>query len=490
MFEVSGDADQFSVMLKPHPAEKTLVAYIRHVKIPTGIATSTAKEVLRHQGYLAIEADAIVSLLEARQVVARTREAYIVLVDDADALLAQLKCEVAEDLSLLERLGADPSLLSSASDGPSLPEWLARRDKLHDELLKRIRTVQQEAMALEVRLLGYIGAVRALEIPNFDMPGDFQIHLQGGARTLVATRDSLLNEFRRLRQRVNDPGQPEGEHDSEWALRWVASASSIYNALEKAMSRLEEFQTRHEGLTEWLKLVPRIRIARNACERINSTDSGPLECFETLVRQYRERFSISAWRPMLASIGFVERLSPIETQVQALLFSQWEAYLRESADLRRHYGFMLSQSTAPLLEPIHPGEGQDGLSIRFTTLYAWAMASFEAAFDHCSKDRKLGVSWRHPTNTGKPWSKHQQEVLDALAHFRQAPSFVTLRRVGDLVAAVINGMSNQGQAGSITAIIGIYDSPEKVPDFQMLEKLYAKGLLRLHIETMDQTRGE
>jgi hypothetical protein len=489
LLETGGDAARWQVTLRLHPAETVLMTYVRESGAKHGIPDHAAHEHLRHQGYLQEETEQIIALLEARNVLARRANGNLTVAPRAHAVRAQLLADVQCAEHALRRCGVAPD--AEADAGDDVASLRARLQEAQERLRLGVQNHRTEAAALNAEVFNCLGRVRERDVPTELPEGDFQTHLAGVARTLSASRDSVLDEGRKLSGRIQVLGEPRSPDDVLWAESWHRARGALTQARQRLEERDQEFAERHLGLIQWCDTLAQEHAVRVRAERLRHDHPSPARQLDALAAQWSQKFALEGYVPLLDAGSFQKRLALIEADLQSLRFSQVESYLRETALLRQRFNELL-RGNAPLLEAAWGEDGALEVAPPFEALYAWALDSFVCAAHDCRRAFESGVRWRHPTNSKKKWPQQSEEFEDALAHARQTPSLDVVMRVGELVQAMSSGLQTSNllnQATPLpTPVLGTHEPGRDQVDFELLRQCYESGQIRIRVEEPGNTR--
>src|SRR5262249_6898485 len=105
--EVTAAGDTWSIRLSLHPAEATLLRFFRDTTKKRGIDREAAFEYLRHQGYVRLEAEEVVALLLARELVTADERGRLCAVADQASRIDSLRSRLAELRTQLTRIGCE-----------------------------------------------------------------------------------------------------------------------------------------------------------------------------------------------------------------------------------------------------------------------------------------------------------------------------------------------------------------------------------------------
>jgi len=479
----AGTAAQFELTLTRHPAETRLMEYIR--KFGThGISPEASVELLRHDGYTALEATAILSLLEARQEVMPDEHGIYIGISNAESLQAILIAEVSAMQKELYAIDphSEPIQFDALSSVADLKELIQR---LRDEKERKISAFSAEVSDCDDRMLTIIGSTRAWAIPDVPPGTDFHFHLTGAVKLLSEAQERILHDSRAIRDRVTAMGAPEHVGDTAWASGWASQRDSLLTDIRKVTDRQRELSGRLFAIQNWCDVLPQVNSLKGICQRIESTDPHPAGLINAVISAWRERLATEHWAPILDFGAFSADVSKIQERCQGLLFSQMQAYLSQRTDLLRRYPSLLSNSDMPDDEKLADVNLISELPVfdeMFSDMYSWALESFEAALLVVADQCASGGIWKHPTDPRKSWKRHKEEADQSLLASRSNPSIAAVQCAGDLIQAAVEGSGTAASAVAAHRLTGEYNDPLRLPDFGEIERLFKLGYLKVSID--------
>jgi hypothetical protein len=471
---VSGSADTFSLQLTPHPGETLALEYLRRAGRKRGVPLAAVQEALRHAGYLASEAEALVGLLTDRGLVVATGGGLRPVVEgrtereqaqrEIDALSARL-------LKLL-----DGAAIPEVTEGRTLRDLWAHLDSLRRLLEGTLTAVTARVEHQGARLREMLGAVRAEVIPLDWVKSDVSTHLLGIAKLLNRTRDGLIRGLEREVGRTDDElARAEAEAEA-WAIGWRRRLPSFERIWGDLGQRVEDFLAQAAAQRAWLPLNERLASLAALGAKVSASDPALDRSVRSLVADLRQHFATGDWTPVLNHEDVAARVSGLESQAHGLLFSRVRAYLGELDTLRVRFNDFLS-GPAPQVAGLGGPRRAEDAGPDFARLYAWAAQGFKAAAERLRARRGRGQAWRHPTRKSQSWTDIDGQLARALAAVRSAPDFASVTRLGELLLLARQGFliaaAERGEA--------VYEGAEFDMDLSELAKLLADGVVRVQV---------
>jgi hypothetical protein len=483
LIDTSGSAAAFSLRFTLHPGETLALDYLRRAGRKRAVPLSSVQEALRHAGYLAVEAEALVGILTDRGLVAPVAGGLRPVVAD-HAEREQAMREVESLSARLKALlsGAD---VPGAPDGRSLPDLWAHTDRLRRLLEDAVDAARQRVQRRGERMAELLGAVRAESLPAEWAKSDVTTHLRGITKLLGRARDALTRGLQREAGRVDGELASAGDDGESWAVSWRKRAGSLERVWGELEQRVSDFLSQAAALRAWLPLNDRLASLSALGARVAGSDPAVARSVRELVADLRQRFATGHWGPVYAHAEVASRLSALEAQAQGLLFSRVQAYLGELDTLRVRFNDFLAGPAPPLAVP-DGREAAEGEGPNLAGLYAWALQGFTAAAGQLRAWRARGRPWRHPTRKSQSWADIDGQLNRALAAVRSGPESAAVHRVGELLLLMRQGFF-VGGAGRREAAYEGADGAVMLPE---VGRLLAQGRVRVRVEWVGEAASE
>jgi hypothetical protein len=479
---VSGNADDFSVHLTLHPGETLALEYLRRVGRKRAVPLAAVQETLRHAGYLPFEAEALVGVMTDRGVAAVTGGGLRALVEDRSEREQALREIDALSARLLKLL--DTAAVPKAPEGRTLRDLWAHLDRLRRLIHVTLASVIEQVEHQRMRLQEMLGRVRAETISLEWVKSDVSTHLLGIAKLLNRTRAELIRGLEREAGRIGDELAREEAEGESWAIGWRRRLPSFERIWGDLAKRVEEFLGQAAALHAWLPLNERLASLAALGVKIRGSDPALERSVRSLVAYLRQHFATGDWTPVLNHRDITTRVSDLESQAQALLFSRVQAYLGELDTLRVRFNDFLDGS-APQVGGLNARSRAEDTSPDFARLYEWAAQGFRTAAERLRARRGRGQAWRHPTRKSQSWADVNGQLTRALAAVRSGLDFAPVTRLGDLLLLVRQGFliaaAERGEA--------VYEGAECAADLPELASLLVEGVVRVRVEWVQSQRN-
>ena len=472
--ETNNKPESFSLRLTMHPAEDVLLNYFKGLSNQQSIPFNAAVEFLRHQGYIAEETEEIVETLIARECLARDSDGSIRFVPSAEIERSRLLDKIAKINDQLHRLETTNDAVSTHENASidHLQEHLNQQQARLETVVER----QMTDLANSVYTLqNLIGTVNAETLPAEWLDSDLSTHLKSISSKLKDAQDNLLKTLRKELKRVEkELDLSAGPTDVEWAITQKDKRISFGSTLQRLKNRVTEFEKRAKALTSWQVLNSQLRSTDALCAKVDETEHGPVQAFSQLVTEFKERFAADSWVPLFTATEFSERLGSIQSEIQGLLYSHFQKFNTELAEIRHQFNSLLSSTPPPMFDILTEKSPQNhSIHKSFQKLYQWTFEGFRTVVTECRKEAENGTRWRDPDNERRSWKKLKTEVEEVLWADEEPLSFEVVQRIGSKVLLI--------QRGFTEAIFGLFDDSDQPPDFEKLEQLFQKGKIQIQV---------
>ena len=115
----------------------------------------------------------------------------------------------------------------------------------------------------------------------------------------------------------------------------------------------------------------------------------------------------------------------------------------------------------------------DSIYESFQKLYQWVFEGFRTAVAECQELKRSGAQWRDPDNKRRGWKDLETVVEAALRKSQKALSFEVVQRIGSKILLMQRGFSE--------GLFGVFNNPDKPPNFDELERLFEKGKIQIQV---------
>ena len=473
--QTKNNSESFSLCLTMHPAEDALISYFKGLSNYQSIPFDAAVEFLHHQGYIETETEEIVKILIDRECLAKNSNGSLRFIPSAEIERSRLLDKIAEINEKLHSLERTYDAVSTHNKNTSI---VYLQEHLNQQQTRLETAVEQQMIDLENSvhtLQNLIGTVKAANLTAEWLDSDLSTHLKSISSKLKDTQDNLLKTLRKELRRVEkEINLFSGPTDVEWAITQKDKKISLSGTLQRLQNRLTEFEERAEALTSWQVLNSQLRSTDVLCAKVGETEHGPAQALSQLLTEFKERFAADSWDPLFTATEFSERLGSIQSEVQGLLYSHFQNFNTELAEIRHQFNSLLSSTPPPIFD-ILTERNQQNHSIHksFQKLYQWTFEGFRTVVIDCQKEAENGIQWRDPDNEGRSWRKLQTEVEEVLWADEEPLSFEVVQRIGSKVLLI--------QRGFTEAIFGLFDNSDQPPDFEKLEQLFQKGQIQIQV---------
>ncbi len=486
LVEAKGSPKSFSLRLTMHPAEVTLIDYLKRSSGYQSIPFDAVVELLRHQGYVQTETEEIVRLLVARECLTRDSNEAIRFIPNTEIERDHLLKKIAErnrELCRLEVINDD-----SIDQQTSIADLQKHLNFLEAHLKERVEEQIKEIKNSVASLHNLIGILRASTVPLDWSPSKLSTHLKGIATKLQQTQGPLLKSLRKELKRVEKELHLfSGLANVEWAIVQRDKRVSFFKAFQRLQERVTQFETRVKDLTSWEVPNNQLRSTDALCAKVSETEPALTKALSQLIDEFTERFATSSWRPLSASSEFSERLGTVQSDVQGLLYSYVQTFNRELEEIRSQFNALLPSTHPPIFDisvkglpvDMQGNQQDDPIQESFQKLYQWAFEGFRSSVASCEKKRKSGIQWRDPNNGRRGWKKLERQVKAGLQKTEGTLDFETVQRIGTQVLLMQRGFTS---VEDIKAIPGLYDNPDNPPNFKKLEQLFGEGQIQIRVE--------
>lgn len=480
--DTSGPPQEFSLRFAMHPAEVSLLGYLKSLKGSKGVPSEAGEQFLRHRGYIKDEVEEIINLLSDRELLVADGGRHLRLVQNADATRNAFLEKIAGLSRQLKRLDCD--VPSPPTNSNSVKELQAYANMLDERLAAHVDEQFRESIKLANSLRRMIGTVLATEVETEWAATDLKMHLRGVTTVLKSAKDDLLKALRKELSRVEVEVGKAGGASVEWAAAWRRRKEAFTNNEGKLKDRVAQLSERAAALSLWSAQNDQLYSTFILCEKVKATDPGPLKSFSRLVRSYREKFSTDSWAGLGAVSEFADSLLSVQSEVNGLLFRHAQAYHRELEALRNEYLPLLPHTPPPSFEDSVDGEvGRITLNKTYQQLYCWALGGFRARIADCRRRKEKGQPWRDQTSAHTSWRDIEQQVENALHAVNGTADFRAVCKVGDKVLRMLNGFGGgNGKTKGNGLEPMVYDDPLEPPDFDDLKKKFERGKVLIKVE--------
>ncbi len=478
--EVKSNPKSFSLRLAMHPAENTLIGYLKKLSADQSIPLNAAVEFLRHQGYIRAETEEIVKILVARECLTKDSNGNIRFIPNPEIERGRLLVKIAEMNDQLCRLEAtdDTNLISQNTSIANLQKHLQQQQARLESLTKEAITNLESSITY---LQDLIGTVNAAVISTEWLDSDLSTHLTGIATKLKGAQGDLLktlrHELKRFEKELNSFSDSV---NVEWAIAQQAQEASFFNALQNLEERVTQFARRTKALTLWEPLISQLHSTAALCAKVSKTESALTQTLNQLVDEFKERFAADSWNPLFTSIEFSERLGTIQSGVQRLLYDYVQIFNRELEEIRNQFNILLPSTQPPMFDAsVKDNQEDDLIHESFQKLYQWACAGFRAEVIECQRRKHSGVQWRKPNNQRKSWKTLETQIKDEFQEVEVKLDFERVQNIGEMVLLMQRGFASTKENEEI---FRLYDNPDTPPNFNKLEQLFGEGQIQIRVE--------
>ena len=472
--EIRKNSEPFSLRLAMHPAENTLIDYFKGLSNHQSIPFDAAVEFLRHQGYLEIETEEIVKILAAREYLTRNSDGGISFIPSTEIECSRLLDKIADMNDKLSRLEAidDTPLTHQSTSIIDLQKFLNQQKTRLDALVnKQIENLEKSITYLQ----GSIGSVNAAALPIEWLDSDLSTHLRGITNRLKDTQENLMKGLRKESKRIaKELDLSSGTADVEWAITQKDKRISFSGTSQQLQKRVMEFEERAKALIAWQMLNSQLRSTDALCAKVSETEPALQQTLSQLITEFKEWFATDSWDPLFASREFSEQLGSIQSEVQGLLYSHFQNFNTELAEIRHQFNSLLSSTPPPMFDILTERNQQnDSIHESFQKLYQWVFEGFRTVVAECQELRKSGVQWRAPDNERRSWKQLETEIEAVLWAGEDTLSFEVVQHIGSKVLLM--------QRGFTEIILGVFDNPDKPPDFEELKRSFKEGKIQIQV---------
>ena len=471
--QTKNNSESFSLLLAMHPAEDALIGYLKRIPSQQFLPFDAAVEFLRHLGYTKTETEEIVEILVARECLTRDSSGNIRFILNADIerdrLLERID-EANRELCFLE-VTDDAASISQSTAITDLQKHLNQQQaRLQTLIDKQIKELENSINSLQV----LIGTVDAAAIPMEWLDSDLSTHLTGIAAKLKGSRENLLEALRKESKKLTKELDFSSDSaDVKWAITQKDKKETFSNSLQKLQKRVTEFEERVKALISWKALNSQLRSTDMLCAKVSKTEPALNQTLNQLITEFKEWFATDLWDPLLAASEFSKKLREVQSDVQGHLYSHVQTFNKELAKIRDQFNFLLPSTAPPVFDVSKERSQQiDSIHESFQKLYQWAFEGFRTAVAECQELKRSGAQWHDPDGERRSWKKLKTEVEAILWADEGMLSFEIVQRIGAKVLLM--------QRGFTEAIFGLFDNPDKPPDFEELKRLFKEG--KIHIQ--------
>ena len=472
--ETNNKSELFSLRLTMHPAEDALIGYFKGLSNHQSIPFDAAAEFLHHQGYIETETEEIVKILIDRECLTTNSDSSLRFIPSAEIERGRLLDQIAEMNDQLHRLEMTNDAVSTHENASivHLQEHLNQQQThLKTAVEEQITDLENSVHTLQ----NLIGIVNAAALPTEWLDSDLSTHLTGISSKLKDAQDNLLKTLRKeLGRVVKELDLSSGPTDVEWAIIQKDKKISLSGTLQRLQNRVTEFEKRAKALISWQVLNSQLRSTDVLCAKVSETEPALKQALSQLITEFKEQFATDSWDPLFASREFSEQLGSIQSEVQGLLYSHFQNFNTELEKIRYQFNSLLLSTPPPMFDISEERNQQDqSIHESFQKLYRWVFEGFRIVLAECQELRKSGVPWRAPDNERRSWKELETEVEAALQNSQNTLSFEVVQRIGSKVLLM--------QSGFTEMILGVFDNPDKPPDFKKLERLFKKRQIQIQV---------
>lgn len=480
--EVKKNPNSFSIRLAMHPAEDSLMSYLKKFATHQFIPLDAAVEFLRHHGYIQTETEEIVKILIARECIISDSNGSIRYIPNPEIERNHLLKEIAEVMDGLRcfEVSEDIDSISQTTSIANLHKYLQEKQaRLESVVKEQIQDLETGVNSLQ----DLIGAVSAAVICTEWMDSDLSTHLTGIAIKLRKAQENLLKTLRNeLERTAQELESSSGPAVVKWAAVQQEKKSRFLNGLQRLQARVKRFDTLVDSLTEWEALNSKLHSTAALCAKIAESEASPTQALTRLVSEFKERFATDLWAPLESSSKFSERLERIQSEVQGLLYSFAQSFNRELGELVGRFRILLPSTLPPVFDVSLKGDLDDGSIYEpFQNLYQWALEGFRTAFSVCQNKKQSGAQWRSPNNRGKNWKKLEAQIEAEIQKADKILDFETVQNIGKTVLLMKRGFAS---LDGDEDIIGFYIDPGNPPDFDRLAQSFREGKIQIRVQSI------
>lgn len=474
------NSKSFSLRLTMHPAEITLINYLKKLPADQFVPLDAAVEFLRHHGYMQTETKEIVKILVARECLTKDSNGDIRFIPTPEIERGRLLEQIAELNDQLCRLEATDgtNLITKNTSIANLQKHLQQQQgRLESFAKEEISNLESSITSLQE----LIGTVSVPAISTEWLDSDLSRHLTGIAIKLKDTQENLLKTLRReLKGFEEELDTASSLSGVEWVVVQQNKKELSFNTLQKLQERVKQFETRVKGLTSWEVLINQLHSTATLCEKVSETEAAPIQALSQLVDEFKERFAVDSWSPLFTSSEFADRLGTIQSDVQARLYELVQVFNRELETIRSQFNVLLPSTPPPTFNIlVESNRRGDLIQESFQKLYQWACTGFRAAVIECQRRRKSGAQWRNPDKGRRGWKTLQTQIEDGFQKVEVKLDFETVQNIGAMVLLMQRGFASTKENEEI---FRLYANPDAPPNFNRLEQLFRKGKIQIRVE--------
>lgn len=471
--EIKNNPESFSLRLTMHPAENALIDYFNGLSNYKSIPFDAAVEFLRHQGYVKTETEEIVKILMARECLTRDSDGDIRFIPSTEIERSRLRDKIAEINEKLHSLEAvNDTIINKNVPITDLQEHLNQQQICLEEAVERqITDMENDVRSLQ----NLIGTVSAAALPMEWSDSDLSTHLKGIATKLKKIQQNLLKTLRKELKRITkELDWSSGSTGVGWAVAQKEKRVSFSGTLQKLQEQVIELEKRTKALTSWEVLNNRLRSIDALCTKGSKTAPALKQALSQLVTEFKKRFATELWDPLFASGEFSKGLEIVESEVQALLYNYTQTFNWELTEIKNQFNSLLPSTSPPMFDVSVEGNQQsNSIHESFQRLYQWIFEGFRTVISECQEFKKSGAQWRDPDNERRSWKKLETEIEAALRKSQNTLSFEVVQRIGSKVLLM--------QRGFTEVLFGIFDNPNKPPDFEELKRLFKEEKIQIQV---------
>ncbi|RKU11622.1 hypothetical protein C6502_07970 [Candidatus Poribacteria bacterium] len=478
--EIKKDSESFALRLAMHPAENTLIDYLKKFAANQFIPLNATVEFLRHHGYIHTETEEIVKILVARECLTKDPNGNIRFIPSPEIERGRLLQQIAEMDDQLCRLGItdDTNLISQNTSTTNLQKHLQQQQaRLESFAKEEISNLESSITSLQE----LIGTVSVPAISTEWLDSDLSRHLTGIAIKLKDTQKNLLRTLRReLKGFEEELDTASSLSGVEWVVIQQNKKELSFNTLQKLQERVKQFETRVKGLTSWEVLINQLHSTATLCEKVSETEATPIRALSQLVDEFKERFAVDSWSPLFTSSEFADRLGTIQSDVQARLYELVQVFNRELEEIRNQFNILLPSTQPPTFNvSVKDNQRGDLIQESFQKLYQWACTGFRAGAIECQRKRQNGSQWRNPDKRRRSWKTLEAQIEEEFQKVEARLDFETVQNIGAMVLVMQRGFTS---AEENEDIFGLYDNPDDPPDFNKLGQLFRQGKIQIQVK--------
>lgn len=477
LIEVDGTPENFSILMSLHPAELSLLNYLKRIKAKHRIGFEAATEFLGHQGYLKSETEEIVHLLSVRELITVDEKNTLAVVQNAEAARQELITRIAEIRLELKAFGANNLPDKSLEKLPLVKlQSIAKQfeDQLQEKLSEQITHLKIEAD----KIRSAIGTVSACFIESDASGTEISQHLSGIAENLLKVKDSLIKGLRKESERTTAELKKADFNRKDWTRQWQIRRELFFVGINRLHSRVEQFTERFDSFKKWSALNQQLNSTRFLCDKVAEREPEYRLMLNQLIDKWRERFATETWATMFDAESFSTEISIIQAKVQNLIFSLSQTFNHELNIFQNEFGVLLPALETPTFEDSEAHE--NSIAQRFRDLYVWVLNGLSQNIEKCQYRKESGERWSAPASAN--WKELNEQVNRLVENCSRNPDFNAVKSCAEKTAKLVSGFAvqpllNDGEIESTN-----FTNPASPPDFEKLKRQFLAGLITIKIK--------